>query len=335
VRVLCPTTRVEGRQDIGYSIGRSSMLAISCNRLRVAVVREATHKPIATFDTTGFVVSSLAFTPDGLKLAAGMRDGSVWIWDIEANIKIMELKHHLLVYSVQFSQDGSKLMTCAGKGTIRMWDMSATEVPLVCFETSRPSAVWVTAYLCVNDEQVLSFGCSLSQAEYGNLTLYDTRSGSKLADLLDDLYATLRCIAVNTSEDVLAIGTKSGSVIVMNLKERIVVRVLDAVFPKSVKLVGLDRHAQLCICCDVNGDMCAVNLISNSRSLWPSGDSTWIQLVVSADGSQFGLKSWRGDINPAFFIHDSQSDSYVSQVVPNYEYCGEICYWSSPSVILM
>jgi hypothetical protein len=140
---------------------------------------------------------------------------------------------------------------------------------------------------------------------------------------------------VNTSEDVLAIGTKSGSVIVMNLKERIVVRVLDAVFPKSVKLVGLDRHAQLCICCDVNGDMCAVNLISNSRSLWPSGDSTWIQLVVSADGSQFGLKSWRGDINPAFFIHDSQSDSYVSQVVPNYEYCGEICYWSSPSVILM
>jgi hypothetical protein len=326
---------IEGRADIGYSIGRSSMLAISCNRLRVEVVHEVTHEPIVTFAATECVVSSLAFTPDGSKLAAGMREGPVWVWDIATNTKIMELKHDLAIYSVQFSQDGSKLMTCAGKGTITMWDLSATEVPLVCFETSRPSAVWATAYLCVNDEQVLSYGCTLSQAEYGNLTLYDTRSGSKLADLLDDLYATLRCIAVNTSEDVLAIGTASGSLIVMNLKERIVVRVLDAVFPKSVKLVGLDRHVQLCICCDVDGNMCAVNLISNSRSLWPSGDSTWVQLSVSADGSQFGLKSWRGDITPAFSIHDSQSDSYIPQVVPKYEHCGEICYSVSPQVVLM
>jgi hypothetical protein len=58
-------------------------------------------------------------------------------------------------------------------------------------------------------------------------------------------------------------------------------------------------------------------------------------VAVSASGSRIGLKGWKNGSSPIFFCHDSQSDSYVSQVVPKYEHCGEICYSVSPQVVLM
>jgi WD40 repeat protein len=314
----------------------SGILLALASKQHIDIVREDTHEPIATFATTGFVVSSLAFAPDGSKLAAGMRYGPVCIWDIETNTRIVELKHDSTVYSVQFSQDSSKLMTCAGNGVISLWNLLATEIPEIQYKASQP-AVWATAYFCVNDEHVVTFGCSFQpmEGECGILSLHDIRTGSKLTDLLNDCGALLRCVSVNSSENVLAVGTSLGCVIIMNLETRTVHLVLEAVFAASVKLVGLNRQAQLCVCCDVNGDMCAINLITNSRLSWPTGDCTLMQLVVCGDGSRFGMRSWRTNTGPGFFIYDSECDSYVSQEISKYEYCEQMCYSTSPLVVLM
>jgi WD40 repeat protein len=221
------------------------MLAIAFNELRIEVVHEETHEHIVTFDTTECAVSSLSFAPDDSRLAAGMRNGWVWVWDIATSTKIAVFKHDSPIRSAQFSQDCSRLMTCAGKGTITMWDLSGTNGPVICFDASRGSTIWATAYLCVNDEHVLFFGQGWVQAKDSDLTLYDIRSGLKLADVLSDYNSKLRCAAVNSSEDILAVGTSLVSLIIMNLAERAVLQVLEAVCPASLKQVAFSKQAAM------------------------------------------------------------------------------------------
>ncbi len=69
--------------------------------------------------------SSLAVSPDGMRIATGHTDGAARIWDIATGKLTLELRGHVdAVTALAFSPDARALLTASLDKTARLWDLS-------------------------------------------------------------------------------------------------------------------------------------------------------------------------------------------------------------------
>jgi hypothetical protein len=69
------------------------------------------------------VVTSVAFSPDGTRLASGSKDSTVKVWDTYTGQELHTLKGHSNpVTSVAFSPDGARLASSSSDGTVKVGD---------------------------------------------------------------------------------------------------------------------------------------------------------------------------------------------------------------------
>ena len=120
------------RPNVGYSpYARSTGLAFSPggtllaagSGAKVKVWDAATGKErlILSGHTGG--VNSVAFSPDGTRLASASEDQTVKVWDAVTGQEMLTLTGHISrINSVAFSPDGTRLASASQDQTVKLWD---------------------------------------------------------------------------------------------------------------------------------------------------------------------------------------------------------------------
>jgi len=93
---------------------------------------------------TGWV-SSVAFRPDGQRLASASWDQTVKVWDTTTGQESLTLKGHThWVTSVAFRPDGQRLATASGDKTVKVWDATTGQESLTL--KGHTQAVWSVTF---------------------------------------------------------------------------------------------------------------------------------------------------------------------------------------------
>jgi WD40 repeat protein/tRNA A-37 threonylcarbamoyl transferase component Bud32 len=133
VKVWELATGHEGASFQGRHWGNAAV-AFSPDGRRLASVNEwmtdlrfhdpATGREVRTVDLeAGDGGYAVAWASDGRRLAVGGRDGSVVLWDADANARVAILRGHTGgVHDVAFSSDGRLLATAGADGAVKVWD---------------------------------------------------------------------------------------------------------------------------------------------------------------------------------------------------------------------
>ncbi|KAB5513459.1 hypothetical protein GE09DRAFT_1196349, partial [Coniochaeta sp. 2T2.1] len=135
---ITSTTRTAVQDTIGSSRSphtRLDVLEHGVQGMDFEVLKTFRNKPTRQLGASSLpngYVRSIAFSPDGRRLASASADMTVKIWDPQTGVCRQTLEgHSLYVNSVAFSPDGRRLASASSDMTVKIWDPQTG----VCLQT--------------------------------------------------------------------------------------------------------------------------------------------------------------------------------------------------------
>ena len=217
--------------DIAFSPG-GQYLAVASG-IGVWIYEVATSRALMLIPTTSSVWS-VSFSPDGVTLASGARDGTVRLWDVATHTTIATLEGHTdVVRSVSFSPDGATLASGAGDGTVKLWDV-ATGEPIATLE-GHTDAVWSVSFS--------PDGATLASGSYdGTVKLWDVATHTTIATLEGHAARGVSSVLFSPDGATLAAGIWDGTVKLWDVATHTTIATLeghaDAVYSVSFSSGG-------------------------------------------------------------------------------------------------
>ncbi len=110
---------------------RSILLALEAvSTAHTLEAEDALHKAVAasrvqrTIDGHDAQIWSVAFSPDGTKLASASQDGTAKIWDTASGKELLLFQGHgaVGINSIAFGPDGNRVTTADDNGRVKVWD---------------------------------------------------------------------------------------------------------------------------------------------------------------------------------------------------------------------
>jgi WD40 repeat protein/serine/threonine protein kinase len=196
----------------GYQLGGvafrpdSRLLAVAGFDSLVRLWDPATGKEVRILRGHNFPVLSVAFHPDGRRLASA--GAEIKIWDTVSGKEVRTIKGHRgKVWSVAFSRDGSWLASASEDRTVKLWDAASGKE----IYTLRGHMDGVGSVAFSPDGRRLA-----SASSDGTVKLWDPKSGLEVLTLPG--HAALSAVAFSSDGERLASAGEGGAVQLWEIK---------------------------------------------------------------------------------------------------------------------
>jgi uncharacterized Zn finger protein (UPF0148 family) len=148
-------------------------------------------------------VTSVAYSPDGRRIASGAWDKTIKIWDTESGQVLQTLKGHTnWVDSVVYSPDGRRIASGAGDRTVRIWDAESGH------ELHTLTSGGISVAYCPDGRRIASgtWGC-----RDNTVSIWDVESGRKLQTLKGHINCVIS-VAYRPDGNRIASGSEDGTI---------------------------------------------------------------------------------------------------------------------------
>lgn len=152
------------------------------------------------------VLSCVAYSRDGTRIASGTHSGSVRLWDAATGAPV---GHSLEgdaedVIDVSFLNDGISLAATSSDGTLRLWN-SVTCAPTATLKLSHPGGLICAVAFSSDDTHIVAGN------EAGSLVIWDARKGS-IVRTFDTRAGAAVSLAFSPSGQYIATGGSHGDI---------------------------------------------------------------------------------------------------------------------------
>jgi len=134
----------------------------------------------------GRPIQSIAFSPDGLSIVSGGKDGVARIWNLSGGGSVKLEGHAETVFTVAYRPDGLQVATGSADRTVRLWKADGGKIARV-FAPSLDLDGPISAVAFLNDGQMLiaAVGNRINSADPGGVRIWkldDGKNGPRLGE---------------------------------------------------------------------------------------------------------------------------------------------------------
>ena len=133
----------------------TDLLVLGTNSGKLVVGSTISEKPTEELSSYETTVTTIQFSRDGKRLAAGFADGSIVVWNwAEREVTATMTGLHETVYSLDFTADSTSLVSSGKDGTTRIWDSRSGQLQATLSEPFND----VRCLLLAQEDDVLFLG---------------------------------------------------------------------------------------------------------------------------------------------------------------------------------
>lgn len=189
-------------------LSATPLVAVGSDPPSVAVLSAESGSFSHQLGPNGMGVQSLAFSPDGSSLAAGLFNGPVKVWSVFTSTLVTQLHGHKgAVRCVDFSENGDYLLSGGDDGVIKLWNIQR-EREVASFSENK--AMIMDVSFLPGTSRFVSGGYD------GYIRMWDTND-RHYRESLQVSKSRVNCLDLNKEGTALIVGCNDGQITLVSL----------------------------------------------------------------------------------------------------------------------